>query len=397
MEPIEREWHENRKKGYGSSDSPPLVLGHVYDTYPLDVYIDKVSPVRDMEDKAHFRRGHTYEPLAVTLFAEQTGIKVISPRSDDERFRDFQVFHPGEVHALADFDAFCEDRWVLEAKCPTQRTFDKIVAEGLEDYYQVQAHHLSGVAVESKLPFLGNERVKVKGTRVVVYAPEEVRIIVVEIPFDKSAYENIFNTCEAWWQKHVVPRVPPTSQIEPGMEIKKAGGDYVNVDDRVLEELVYKMTLAREFAKGAVGYADKMKGLVKNRLTTLGLKKAIVPSGVKLLWDERNGQKCLDRKALQAAHPDVDVESFMVRGKPSRSFNVYGATQYGFEVDMDSGTLADELQNFPLRELDPGVREDEWRRLEANATAYIDVHDENSMAVKTALDVAREVMGKESD
>lgn len=396
MEQIEREWHEKRKTGYGSSDSPPIVLGHVYDTYPLDVYLDKVSPVREMEDKAHFRRGHTYESLAVTLFAEQTGIKVFSPRSDAERFRDFQLFHPGDVHALADLDAFCEDNWVLEAKCPTQRTFERIVAEGLEDYYQVQSHHLAGVAAESQLPFLGNERVEIKGTRVVVYAPEDVSIIIVEIPFDRSASEDIFHICEAWWKKHVIPRVPPTSQVEPEMELKRVGGDYVQVDDPELEDLVQKMIMAREFAKGATGYADKIKGQVKTKLTTLGLKKVIVPSGVKLLWDERNGQKRLDRKALQAEHPEVDVDKYMVRGKPSRPFNVYGATQYGFEVDMDPGILANELHNFPLRQLDPGVREQEWARLEAHATAYLDSYDENSMAIQTALSVAREVIEKNS-
>lgn len=86
------EWLKGRQHGVGSSDSPILALGEVFKHTPVDLYIDKKKSLTEddllsTDDNPHFRRGHTYEPLAAAIYAMQSGLKIYTPETDEERDR----------------------------------------------------------------------------------------------------------------------------------------------------------------------------------------------------------------------------------------------------------------------------------------------------------------------
>lgn len=323
---LELKWLKSRQAGVGSSDSPVLVLGQVYQRTPIDVYIDKKKSITQVEqsDNSAFRRGHTYEPLAAHLFQMQTGVKVFTPSTEEDRFGGFQRFIPGRP-LLADFDGICEDGWLFEAKSPTQNRFEQIEAEGVDEFYQVQAHHLAGVAhysetlpgVESKSQLGG-----IKGTRLVFYAPEEIRLHIVEIPFEKIVVDGILDCCEDWWTAYVEKNISPFEPFEKKVKLNKTDGKYKPVGAE-WENAVAELLAAKASSELAQAAEKEKEDFLKSVIEEAKLEKVILPSGTKISYALQDGKSSFDVKALQATYPDINLEQFYRVGEPFKSFRVY--------------------------------------------------------------------------
>jgi len=324
---MELSWLKSRQSGIGSSDAPILILGEVFKKTSLDVYLDKVKNIDRVpaDDNPNFRRGHTYEPLAAEIYRQQAGVEVFTPRTDGDRFGGFQRRIPGRP-LFADFDGICEDGWVFEAKCPTQGRFDQIVSEGVDEYYQVQAHHLAGVAhYAHDLPWIDKKKsFKILGTKLVFYAPEEIRLHVVEIPFEIEVVDNILNHCEQWWNKHIVGAQPPIAPFvqKVKMEEKKKAGLYTLVDGP-WEEAVDELLRLKRLSEEAQARETDQVTLLKATMEEAKLERISVPAEHKVVYALQDGKETLDIKALQATHPALDLKPFYKTGNPFRSFRVY--------------------------------------------------------------------------
>jgi predicted phage-related endonuclease len=176
------------------------------------------------------------------------------------------------------------------------------------------------------LPQVGDELMgKIKGTRLVFYAPESVKIHVVEIPYDQGMVDMIFGRCEDWWNQHVVPSIPPLSGLpEERTVLQKISGEYTTLTEAdAWEDAVQRLLLAKKNREELEKQEEEEKEYIKQAMKQAGLSKVILPSGVKLNYIEQDGKESLDLKALQAAHPEIDIKQFYRQGKSFWAFRMF--------------------------------------------------------------------------
>jgi predicted phage-related endonuclease len=373
-------WLKSRQTGVGSSDSPVLALPpeEVFKKTSLDTYISKKSPI-DAEkdgDNVNFRRGHTYEPLAITLAEAKLGMKIYSPQNDHERWNDYQARDPDRPHVYADFDGLREDGWVVEVKSPMQRIADKIRETGLKDYYQVQGQHLVHIASVAELPHLGRLPKGCPGVCFVIYECESVSVQIYEIPRNEQMIEAILSNADDFWFNHVMVDKPPTENFTPAtITIPKQKGEYEPVDGQAWDESVKQLVVADEAFSAAKMRLDAAKERIKTAMEAASLPKAITPDGHKFQYAEQSGRKGLDMKRLLADNPHIKLDDYEKVGKPFKTFRHYGpkdAARWGDEtLDGQLLTLKDELGIFERRSVDPDVAVELFDNLRDRTELYM--------------------------
>jgi predicted phage-related endonuclease len=397
---LEFEWLQRRKFGIGSSTSPVLVLGKVFTSTPLSVYIDKKTPaVPNTEDNPEFRRGHKYEPVAIELYQEKNPqVKTFMPITQQERYYDYQVFHPTLKHFYADFDGFEIDEngdlWILEVKSPRQMIVDRIKAEGVKDYYQVQCHHLLGVASVARdlLPAPINKcKGKLKGAKIIIYECENIDILTHEVEYDQEMIDLIFDKGTAFWTENVEKNNPPQLQSQvPSAVISNKGGTYEHVKGKAWEEASGMLLLAAEMKKLAEKRHAAAKKQLSEAMKAAKMTKVILPNGTKLNLGIQAGRKSFDKEALKAAHPNIDLDQFNKYGKSFEAFRVYGKTSVPSEETLDGaiGTLSDQLEAFPKRNLDSEIAMEVFEELQNKTELYQRLLQSELERLDTALDIA---------
>lgn len=331
-------WLRSRQSGVGSSDTPVLRIGTVYERTLLALYYEKIMPPRDDgSDNPDFRRGRTYEPLALALYAQQHPEVIIRrPGSAAERYADFMIHGPSP-DLYADLDGLLLPRdptqpaWVLEVKCPRQWTIDAIRDTGLKPVHIEQSQHLALVArkaaarPEGLLGWHG----AVSGTRVLVYDSEQVELLTFDVPHDDAVQADIQARAAAF-MSIVRDRAPDRlAQMMPPVaaSVLPSSKNYVPVTGPTWEALERDFMAARAAADAAKAEADRLKGVVETALQTATFYKIILPGGTKISYTESVGKTSLDKRALQLAHPAIKLADFETRGAPSRSLRVYPAKE----------------------------------------------------------------------
>ena len=401
-------WLQGRQKGVGSSDSPVLALPpeKVFKKTAVDLYISKIRTITmdDIdaeEDNPNFRRGHTYEPLAVAMFQAQTGIKVHAPVTDFERFHGFQVQDP-DSPMFCDFDGFCEDGWVYEGKAPIQRVCDSFRTQGIKEYYMVQAQHLAHLANVCELPFLGKDSRKwlgkIKGTRLVVYEPEKVQLQIVELPIDHDMIGVIVQNAKRFFNEHVLKKVPPGETVYDQPVAKKAtAGRYTEMSGQDWQDAVNLYKLAKERDMVAKAKLDEAKAGMVQKMKDAG-EEAINIGPHKFLYRLVAGRRTFDKKALQADFPDLDLDKYMKQSKPNEQFNYYGPKEQpktgDDELDGKVMTIHAELEAFAKQELDPEDGVDMFDDLRGRADLYAAMLEMELGAIRNGIEKAANAIVK---
>lgn len=380
-----RGWLERRKSGIGSSDAPLLVLKKLYGKTPLDLYIEKRTPVpaditRD-DDNPNFRRGHEYEPKAIDLLAAELGIEIYRAKDDAERFREWGVgdAHPGYQvfagpHIYADFDGLTadpEDAWVVEAKSPSQRECDRMRAEGVNDYYLVQCGQLAHVA--HTVGTFAWPAGKCKGVILVIYEPEKIAVQVLHIPYDPQFCCAVVNAGKHFWATHVAAGNPPVTYAPPAIKVKKAEGAYAKVDGPSWADAGARYRIAKDAATAAKARLEFAQETLEQAMQAAKLERVLLPDGQKYIYAQQNGRRSLDDKLLRHEHPEIDWARYERQGEPFWTFRAYGVKDTGIEVDHIDGQiagLASELASLPQRQLDPAHAAAVWDDLRARTDLY---------------------------
>jgi len=340
--------------------------------------------------------------LAVAMFQAQTGIKVYAPVTDEERFKTFQVQDP-DSPLFADFDGFCEDGWVYEGKAPVQRVCDSFKTQGIKEYYMVQAQHLAHLANVCELPFLGKDSKKwlgkIKGTRLVVYEPENVQLQIVELPIDQGMIGAIIKNAKTFWADYVMKRVPPADTIyEQPVSQKATKGRYKEMTQKEWQDAVNLFKLAKEQAAVAEAKLDQAKDGMAHRMQEAG-EEAVNVGPHKFLYRMVAGRRSFDKKALQADFPNLDLDKYMKQGKPIKQFNYYGprndANPYLENDDSTTMTIHSELEAFAKQNnIDPEEAVDIFDELRARADLYASVLEMELGAIRMGVDKAAEAVTK---
>lgn len=399
-----QKWLQGRQAGVGSSDSPVLALGEVFKKTPVDLYISKKKTVKpedaDDGDSPHLRRGRFYEPLAAAMFEAQTGIKVYTPVTDEERFETFQVWDPNSP-LFADFDGFCEDGWVLEIKSPMQRVADSFKASGIRDYYMIQSMHLAHCANVCALPFLGADAEKwigkVKGTRVVIYECENVALQVIELPYDQGMVDVILRNATKFWTESVLTNTPPapTRYEQPPASKDKAKTKYTQVEGEAWQRAVDAYKLAKEREGGAKVAMSAAKRTIISVLEDAKID-AVQIGRHKFLNRLVAGRKSFSLKLLQADFPDLDLSKYEEQGEARVQFNYYGPKDNlkagGDDDESTIITVQSELKEFAGKEwtIEEGV--ETFDELRSRADLYAAMLEMELGEVRTAIEKAAEAV-----
>ena len=372
----EVEWLRTRLTGVGGSDAPVLFLGELFKRRAWDLYMDKTrrpeqiteAEVLEGKENPAFRRGHTYEPIAIDLYRQHlaavgSAATVHAPDDSSARYGSFRLTDPDAPHRYVDLDGCRSDGWVVEVKSPSQGVCDWIRSNGVKDYYQIQAQYEAGIVDKTGCPGFGPGQCK--GTILVIYEPERIALQVYEVPKDQELIDATFGLVDRFWSEHVIPRNPPTNWVtEDAPQISAKGGRYQPVDSAALTEAAALLQAARDNEAAARHRAEVAKANVVELLEGLGEERIILPTGIKLSNTVQAGRSSIDIKALKADHPEIDWTRYERPGKPFRTFRVYGLKKYDpeeLELDGALGTVSGELDAYSRRQ---------WADIEEASVVY---------------------------
>lgn len=305
-EPGSPEWLEWRRQGVTSTDSAKILGVSKYGD-ALDVYIDKVSG-RDKEFTAKqarlLKRGHKMEHLVAEEYSEVTGRKLRRqpPRIHSAGLDWFRCSI--DRQALASDD---RPTGMVECKTAGQQMFRKIAMEGLPNDYLIQVQH--DLAVWDY-----------QWGAIAILCPDTFDFIHFDIERNDELVEQIMEAGARFWKNVQEGTTPETNIKAP--KLPAIGGDLVHLDSAEFGDAVQALNVATMLA----AEADELKTAAQDRIKAMMLDSGhdvVQGFGKRIYFKEQDGRKSLDKKALLAAHPEVNLALYEVQGAPFRSFRTF--------------------------------------------------------------------------
>ena len=299
-EQLREQWLERRRGGLGGSDSPVIVLGDVYGKTPLDVYLDKMGRGQEVDPNSpDIQRGSMLEHYPVDMFTRDTGADVYRPRTLDERYSGFWFDHPDVGCFYANLDGYVgkPSEQIVEVKCPRMAGFMRAKDEGLSDYYQIQGQHQMAVTGASVVHFL-------------IFNAELWDYVHIPLDRDQEMIDLILAKGTAFWSDHVEKEIAPTEgEVTDAPVVKKKGGKYIDLSESdIWQDAVAMYREADNAEKDAKAQKSEareaMAGLMEqagHEAIKVGRDKFTFGSGTRTSFD---------KKALAAAHPEIDLSAF---------------------------------------------------------------------------------------
>lgn len=275
-----------RKKGIGGSDIAAILGVSKFKT-ALDVYLSKTTDQPEQKGE-HLYWGHALENPIIDRFIRDTGALVI--RQPEMRR------HPDYEWAIANADALITNgdtiKAILEIK--TSSAF-KSREWGADDTDEVPIEYIAQVqwymwiydVQEAYLAAL------IGGNQYRQY----------HIQRDDELIAMLAEKAQAFWQNHVIPRIPPEPQ--DGADAQKLyphdNGDTAEADSDTLTayaELRELKAQEKELKAQIAAREDLLK-------IKIGNYSAMQTNGNTLFTWKAQSSRRFDSKAFQAAHPDL--------------------------------------------------------------------------------------------
>jgi putative phage-type endonuclease len=209
----QKEWHEWRRNGIGSSDAA-VIMGVSPWRTPLQLWENKVFGISEQLDNASMKRGRDLEETARQEFEKLVGT-IVAPSN---------VVHPGCSWMRASLDGIdVTGKIIVEIKCPNKD--DHLTAAGKkvpEKYYPQCQHQLEVTGSPSMYYFSFDGK---KG-------------VVVEVARDQKYIDDMFQKEKEFWSLVVNQTPPETSHRDKiSMEGNKEWTKTTNEWRRVNQEL----------------------------------------------------------------------------------------------------------------------------------------------------------------
>jgi putative phage-type endonuclease len=275
-----------RKKGIGGSDIAAIIGVSQFKT-ALDVYLSKTTDQPEQQGE-HLYWGHALENPIIDRFIQDTGANVI--RQPEMRR------HPDYEWAIANADALITNGDTIEAilEIKTSSAF-KSREWGADDTDEVPIEYIAQVqwymwiydVNEAYLAALigGNQYRQYHITR------------------DDELIAMLAEKAQAFWQNHVIPRIPPNPQ--DGADAQKLypsdNGDTAEADSDTLTAYAELRELKAQEKELKAQIAAK-EDLLKIKI---GSYSAMQTNGNTLFTWKAQSSSRFDSKAFQAAHPDL--------------------------------------------------------------------------------------------
>jgi putative phage-type endonuclease len=142
--PNTAEWLMSRKEGIGASDAP-IIMGVSEYGSSLDLFLEKTTDIIK-EPTFPMLHGKKYEPTAIAMFVEKTGINVAYNTSD------CFVWSKKNHFQFATFDFLVAGGGFGEVKCPLKKAHYEMAKQGkVPLIHNIQMQHQ--LAVDDKSEF----------------------------------------------------------------------------------------------------------------------------------------------------------------------------------------------------------------------------------------------------
>nr|DAX37323.1 MAG TPA: Exonuclease [Caudoviricetes sp.] len=275
-----------RKKGIGGSDIAAILGVSKFKT-ALDVYLSKTTDQPEQKGE-HLYWGHALENPIIDRFIRDTGANVI--RQPEMRR------HPDYEWAIANADALITNSDTIEAilEIKTSSAF-KSREWGADDTDEVPIEYIAQVQWYMWIYNLQEAYIAalIGGNQYRQY----------HITRDDELIAMLAEKAQAFWQNHVIPRIPPNPQ--DGADAQKLypsdNGDTAEADSDTLTAYAELRELKAQEKELKAQIAAK-EDLLKIKI---GSYSAMQTNGNTLFTWKAQSSSRFDSKAFQAAHPDL--------------------------------------------------------------------------------------------
>lgn len=296
------DWLKLRRRGIGGSDVAAIIGISKWRT-PLDIYNDKTEegePADGQEDdNPSMEWGRRLEPVIREKYADATGFRVSKPEA--------MFVNTDHPFMIADVDGICEDGRILE--CKTARSGKDWGEEGtgeIPQYYQTQVQHYMAV--------LGAPVCDVA----VLIGGSDFRIYTVRR--DQELIDLLIQDEEEFWEKHVVPGIPPApmSISEMAATYPVSNGGEVEATSEIADALK-EMVITERDISGKKAHLDELKAEVQGYMEES--EKLLINGAPVATWKASKPRVTFDTKAFGKAEPDL-YHQYLKEGAPTRRFMV---------------------------------------------------------------------------
>lgn len=302
---------QKRKEGLGGSDVAAAIGLSPYKT-PVDLWLEKTGQREpdDLSDNERVHFGNVLEDVVAAEFSRRTGLQV---RRDNRT-----LFHPEHGYLLAHIDravvgrsrgfraglecktagtwAANPDLWGEGAELLATDTGVEILREDdrIPDWYLVQCAHYMAVT-NSDLWFLA-----------VLIGGNDFRVYTIHRDIDLE--ETMIRRAGDFWWNNVKANIPPEAVTAADLAAL-----YPRDNGRAVEaslELVEACQTARQLQDTIKAQQSRLDDLKNKIRAGIGENAELLVNGDQTLatWKSSRPSQVFDRKAFQAAHPDLYKE-----------------------------------------------------------------------------------------
>jgi putative phage-type endonuclease len=301
---MNKQWHEERKKGLGGSDSP-VVLGVSPFKTPRELWEEKRSDALiEAPPNPAMQRGTALEPVIADLYHQATGRKLVQL---DKSLRDSeQPWLRANVDRMIPSNGIGDG--VLEIKCPGLHMFGKIKREGVPEYYMVQLQHYLAVT-------------GCQWGSLAVFNAEQWELLFFDMDRDNDLINLIRVKDAEFWQ--LVQTGTPPAEIDQTQELglPQVGGELVKTDSQQWAQAVERLRVAQGLKKEAEALEAEAKADIVG-LMTAHEADVVEGAGARIYYREQAGRVSIDTTRLRKEMPEV-AEKYGKHRKPFRSFRAY--------------------------------------------------------------------------
>ena len=295
-------WHERRKHSIGGSESPTILGVNPWET-PIELWERKTGRRPDPEETPAMRRGTFLEPLAATIYQEQTGRKL---RKVNRllRHKDHPFLTGNIDRAILDVS---RGPGILEVKCPGLQIFGKAKREGLPQQYNVQLQHYLAVARRT-------------WGSVAIFSAERWAMLFFDVDRDQNLIDLIVVKDAEFYQCMIEDRppaidaeIPELPAAEPGELVTMDSPEWRQAVDRLREATAIRDEADIQVADAKQEIVDMMER--HNAAVAEG-------AGARIYHRLQPGRVTIDSKRLQKEQPEVWAK-YAKTGAPFRTFRIY--------------------------------------------------------------------------
>lgn len=295
-----QKFNADERRAYLGASEIAAVMGLDRYKTALDVWNEKTGRTTPFTGNAHTERGNRLEAIAAEEYSNISGVKL---RRHNQGFTHSEYdFIRGHIDRMA-----VGERRVIEVKCPSLGSFRQMQRKGLPEGYIVQSQVYMGLADCPKLTF-------------VIFCADAWELASFDVEFDEDIYNAAIKAAKDFWTSFILPDVQPASDHKSEyIEIEAIGGDVIERTDDEFLSIAQTLKEAAQIKREG----DDLFEMAKMQMIEAidGLPGRYAGGVIKALsYVQSPGRKTIDRKRLEAVHPDLNLVDFEKVGKPFFTF-----------------------------------------------------------------------------